>query len=125
MVTQYLHLALKLTATTYGYNEKMCGDPHSPQVCDSKAVTATGEKFNPEELTVALPLPKNRILRKGVTVSLWSYHKQECIVVKVTDKKNERYIGNSGLDVTPGVLKALYGKANKSWSGKLTQCEVG
>jgi hypothetical protein len=117
----YVAIAMSYTATTYGFGEKYCGDEGKPVRCDSKAITASGSPFNPEALTAAVPMPHKYRLRKA-DIWLYSPHQKKCIKVKINDKKNPRYIGKGGIDITPALQKALFGTKNRYWSGKLTPC---
>lgn len=121
-VSGFVALALKFHATVYGYGELYCGDYDSePQPCDSTAITASGEPFNPDELIAAVPLPRNRIMRP-LTIGVLD-HAGRCLQIRVIDKKNERFIGNSGLDLSPGAVLAITGKpAPRHFSGKLGPC---
>jgi len=119
---QFVLLALKFHATMYGVGEDYCGDYDAePEACAHGAITASGEVFNPEQLTAAVPMPRNRILRVAV-VQLRAFD-GECLTIRIIDKKNERFVGNSGLDLTPAVVAALTGKeATRHWSGKVDAC---
>jgi hypothetical protein len=119
----YVAIAINYTATTYGFGEKMCGDVGKPVKCDSNAITASGTPFDPEALTAAVPMPNKYRLKKE-HVWLYSEFQDKCIKVKINDKKNPRYIGNSGLDITPALQEALFGTRNWFWSGELEVCET-
>lgn len=118
----FISLALLNTATIYGYGEHKCGDPETPRACDSRAITASGEKFNPADISAAIPMPRNRIMRTFyVRVK---DHLGQCIKLKVNDKKNARYVGKGGLDLTPAAVLRITGKLpSKHWSGKLESCQ--
>lgn len=118
----FIALALKFNATIYGMNEYYCGDyDQKPTQCTQGLVTASGEIFDPGELTAAVPMPRNRVLKVS-EIQLRAFDGQ-CLKIRITDKKHERYVGNGGIDLTPAAVKALTGKpANRFWSGKLVQC---
>jgi hypothetical protein len=126
----WIELALSLPATVYGIvnpetgkGELMCGDPGKVVPCDSNATTASGERFNPQELTVAVPLPFNRILRP-VRLCLEHPKTGNKVWVKVNDKANERWIGQRGFDMTPATYEALTGKPARPWSSieRIKEC---
>lgn len=118
----FVLLALKFNATVYGFEELYCGDYDSlPVACSVGAVTASGEQFNPEDISAAVPMPRNRVLR--ITEISLKAHDGSCITVRIIDKKNERYIGSSGLDLSPAAVEAITGKpASRFWSGRVEQC---
>lgn len=118
----FIALAATQVATVYGYAEKMCGDVAQPRPCDHRAVTASGDRFKPMEITAAVPAPKNK--------RIFSYiiyikdHKGACIPVKVNDKKAPKYVGKGGLDLTPGAVWAITGKLpTRYWSGRIELCK--
>lgn len=117
----FISLAIASTATVYGYGERMCGDIGKPRPCDTRAVTASGERFNPAEIAAAVPMPTNKRLRlKTIHVKT---HDGKCLKVKINDKKNPRYVGSGGLDLTPAAVFAITGKVpNRYWSGKVELC---
>lgn len=121
MILSYLALSLNFAATTYGHGEMNCGDVGKAVICDHNATTASGEPFDPFALTSALPIPGNLILRP-FSIYLKSY-KGECLKIRVNDKKNPRYVGNGGLDLSRGTVIALTGKDDRHWSGKVTLCQ--
>lgn len=121
--------ALNFPATIYGFRgagkdfgyERNCGDIGKAVPCDKNAVTASGEFFNPNEITAAVPAPKNRKMRV-FTIHIKTY-RGTCIPLKINDKKNPRYIGQGGLDLTPAAVWAITGKLpNRYWSGKIELC---
>lgn len=118
----FIILAATQIATVYGYGEYMCGDVGYPKPCDHRAITASGERFNPSEITAAVPAPKEkRIFTKVVYVK---DYKNNCVAVKINDKKNPRYIGRGGFDLTPAAVWAITGKLpNRYWSGKVRLCQ--
>lgn len=117
----FISLAIAQSATIYGMGEHNCGEPHKPVACNSMALTASGEVFNPYEIAAAVPAPKNRRIR---TTHIWiKDYKGHCIKLKINDKKNWRYIGNGGLDLTPAAVQAITGKMPTwYWSGRLEIC---
>lgn len=118
----FIALAATQVATVYGYGEHMCGDVGQPRPCDHRAVTASGDKFKPMEITAAVPAPKNkRIFSYTIYVK---NHKGTCIPVKVNDKKAPKYVGKGGLDLTPGAVWAITGKLpTRHWSGRIELCK--
>jgi hypothetical protein len=121
----YITLALKFAATIYGFGEHYCGDyDQEPQPCEHGAITASGEIFDPNALTAAVPAPRNYVMRRATEIKL-KKHNGKCITVRVNDKKNERFIGNSGLDLTPAVVKKITGsEAPRYWGGRVEQCNL-
>lgn len=117
----FIALAATQIATVYGYGEHMCGDVGKPVPCDHRAATATGDRFDPMEITAAVPAPKRKLIFTKVIYV--KNHKGGCTPVKINDKKNPRYIGKSGLDLTPGAVWAITGKLpNRHWSGRIELC---
>jgi len=117
----FIALAATQVATVYGYSERMCGDVGKPVPCDHRAVTATGERFRPGEITAAVPAPKKKLI--SPTMIYVRNHKGGCTPVKVNDKKSPRYVGRGGLDLTPAAVWAITGKLpNRYWSGKIELC---
>ena len=111
-----------LTSTTYGYGEKMCGDPGHARTCDKGAVTASGIKLDPELPQVAIAAPASMLL-KAQRIGL-QVPGGKCVWVSLVDKMNERWIGVRGFDLTPGALKLLTGKpATKYWTGQVSVCK--
>lgn len=118
----YIVTALVSNATVYGFGESNCGDPGKARPCSFGAITASGEVFDPNEISAAVPAPKN--LRIHKTYIYVKNHRGFCIKLKINDKKHWRYIGNSGFDLTPAAVKAITGKpATKYWSGKVQLCK--
>jgi hypothetical protein len=117
----FISLAIVSTATIYGMGERNCGDPGKAVPCDSRAITASGEKFDPAAVTAAVPMPANRKMRPK---TIWvKNHKGECIEVRLNDKKNPRYVGSGGLDLTPAAVFAITGKVpTRYWSGRIELC---
>lgn len=118
----FITLALMNTATVYGFGEKNCGEPGKAVSCRTGAITASGQMFDPTEISAAVPAPKNNRIR---LTHIWvKAYNNACIKLKINDKKNWRYIGKSGLDLTPAAVMAITGKLpSKSWSGKLEMCK--
>jgi hypothetical protein len=118
----FITLALMKAATVYGYGEKNCGNPGKAVACRTGAITASGQMFDPTEISAAVPAPKNNRIR---LTHIWvKAYNNACIKLKINDKKNWRYIGKSGLDLTPAAVMAITGKLpSKSWSGKLEMCK--
>jgi hypothetical protein len=112
---EYIQLAFTLPASTYGLGEVMCGDPHKPAACEVGAVTASGDQFDPDALTVAIPLPTNRRMRPAV-ICILNPSTGKSAWVKVNDKSNPRWIGQRGFDITPATYQALTGKPARPWS---------
>lgn len=112
---RWIELALSLPATVYGKGELMCGDPGKVVPCDSNATTASGDPFDPQALTVAVPLPAKRIMRP-MRLCLENPQTGKRVWVTVNDKANERWIGQRGFDMTPATYKALTGKQARPWS---------
>lgn len=121
MTLSFTLLALNFVSTTYGYGELMCGDIGKAQPCNSASITASGEQFDPQKLTAAVPMPSNRIMRP-FNIYLMTY-KGKCVKVRVNDKKHPRFIGSGGLDLSPATVKAITGKYNSTWSGKVKTCQ--
>ncbi len=118
---EYIILALTLPATTYGHGEAgKCGDVGAPVACTAGATTSSGEPFDPEDATAAVPAPAKQRTRP-MFVSVRSVN-GVCVQIRVNDKGNPRYIGVRGLDLTPGALRLLGIKPTKHWSGKLEVC---
>jgi hypothetical protein len=122
MMPEFLLLASGLVATTYGYNELMCGDVGKPVPCALGAITASGVPFDPSLPQVALAAPSNIRIR-----ATWIYIKaegQQCKKVHLVDKMNERWIGVRGMDLTPAAVELITGKpASETWSGKVFVCD--
>lgn len=127
-MNSYIVLALQFHATVYGVHradlgraERFCGDPGKAVACDSRATTASGERFDPKALTVAVPMPIKKIVRP-VEVCLRNPETGREVVVRVTDKKNARYLGNGGFDLTPAVYEALTGEPAR-WFSRIENLE--
>lgn len=120
----FVLIAINYSATVFGMGEYYCGDyDKTPEPCTNGAITASGEVFNPDELVAAVPMPRNRILR--VAEIKIRAHNGECLTIRVNDKKHERFIGNSGLDLSPATVEAITGTpATKHWSGRVSICAM-
>lgn len=122
MIPFYMLLAVNHLHTTYGYNEKMCGDVHTPRKCNKGATTASGTPFDPEVAIVAVPAPFRAILPQNISVCFKHTVTGESIWIPVLDKKNPRYIGKGGYDLSPAALEGLGIERDRRWSGTLTFC---
>jgi len=116
----FLELALQFSATIYGLHEKNCGDIGKPIPCAKGAVTASGQHFDPDLVTAAIPAPTNRIMRPFYVCILSREGKP--VHILVNDKTHPRWIGKRGLDLTPGAWKALGYEPTRSHSAKLEGC---
>ncbi len=123
-MTGLLTLALQFSHTVYGLGEYRCGPINAPIICAQGAETASGEIFYPQSLTAAIPMPKKQRMRK-FTVCLLNPKTNRKAVVRINDKKNPRYIGFGGLDLSPGSYKALTGVFPKKYSSipRLQLCD--
>ena len=123
-ILELLIIASGLTATTYGvHGEMYCGDIGKPRPCEYGAITASGDIFDPAEVTAAVAAP-TRLRMKPVYVWL-RVEGGECHQVRVNDKMNPRYLGVRGFDLTPATVQLLTGKpATRHWSGKVFVCAV-
>jgi hypothetical protein len=118
----YVAIAFLQTATVYGFGESNCGDPGKARPCAYGALTATGDVFDPREISAAIPMPKHIRVRE-MFISVKNY-RGFCIKIKVNDKKHWRFIGKSGFDLSPAAVKAITGQdAKKYWSGKIKPCK--
>lgn len=116
----FILLATTLPATTYGYGEIRCGDVGHAEACSTGAVTASGEPFDPDAVAAAIPLPQRRIMRP-FDLSLRA-RDGSCVLVRVNDKSHPRWIGQRGLDLTPGALRALGHEPSATWGGEVQLC---
>ena len=118
----FLAVAHTLPAAIYGMGELNCGDyDDEPIPCDVNAVTATGAQLEPEKAQLALSLPKNKLLPKGMFV--WLQTKGgKCVKVEVVDKANEKWIGRRFGDLTPGAVRALGHEPTEHWSAPVFVC---
>jgi len=109
-----------LPASVYGFGENNCGDSHSARTCADGATTASGEVFNPQLATAAIPIKGDRVLRP---FDIWlRVDGGVCSIIRVNDKLNPRYKLKRSFDLTPGALKKLGVKPNKYWSGNVFKC---
>ena len=125
LLSEAIHLALSLPATTYGYGETYCGDPHGPVTCDATATTASGLPFDPEEAHVAVHLPPEVTARVLIRPGRWQVCLRHAVTgtptwLPVTDKKGRP----GGLDLSPGALRLLGIEPSPAFSGNLTPCET-
>jgi hypothetical protein len=122
MISMYIAIALKFSATVYGFGEHRCGDASLHAVaCDSRAVTASGERFDPVLITAAVPASVRAIARP-VNIYVRNYL-GGCTKIHINDKKSARFVGNGGLDLSPAAVRAITGsQPSKTWSGQLTLC---
>ena len=120
---EYVEIALEQVQQVYGMGEYYCGDAgQKPKPCVKGALTASGDEFDPATITGAIPIPHNRKLRPFWICLLSS--EGEPVAVWINDKKNERFIGQKGFDLSPAAVLALTGKpATRYWSGKVQECE--
>lgn len=120
-MVEYVALALVMTASSYGYDEHMCGDVGDPVACSHGATTSSGEAFQPDTVpTAAVPAPTQQRTRP-MYVKIKAMD-GSCVSIRVNDKANPRFIGKRGLDLTPAALAALGIVPSKNWSGVLTPC---
>ena len=120
----YVVLALNFTHTNYGSNaELMCGDVGKPVACVSGVPTASGEDFDIDEPTAAVPMPRNRIINPMV-ICLYNPETGMRANIRINDKKNPRFIATGGLDLSPKAYELLVGERPKRWSSveKLKLC---
>lgn len=118
----FIMLASGLVATTYGWKERFCGSPMIPVPCALGAVTASGEIFDPDLPSVAVPMPENLITRP--TYVWLKIEGGSCKRLRINDKKHWRYIGTGGFDLTPAAVRKLTGSEPKRyWSAKVYVCE--
>jgi hypothetical protein len=122
-MSPFIIMAFTQVATVYGFGEFNCGEPGKAIPCINGAITASGAIFNPNELTVAIPAPKNVRIREQF---IWvKNYRGFCTKLKINDKKHWKFIGKGGFDLTPAAVKAITGKsATKYWSGKLEMCKL-
>lgn len=117
----FVQLALTLPATIFALGEKYCGE-FTPIACVFGAITSSGTVLDPSRFQAAVPAP-NRLFIHPRTVSLTDAN-GNCFDVQIIDRKNPRYVGKSGLDVTPAVVTAITGELtpSKRWGGRLLVC---
>ena len=110
-----------MMGSVYGFGEKMCGDVGSPVACDSNAITASGDAFDPEKATVAIALPHYLIVRP-TTIQI-RVENGPCKFVRINDKKPIKWKDSKPWDLTPATVEMLTGKpAQKHWSGRIFIC---
>lgn len=110
-----------MTASVYGFGEKMCGDTHTPKACDENATTASGERFDPRRATVAIALPENMLVRP--TVIQIRLDDGPCKFVRINDKKPNKWKDSIPWDLSPAAVQMLTNKpVPKHWSGKIHIC---
>lgn len=121
MINTFIKTALTLQATVYGFGEYNCCDVGEPCPCSKGAITASGETFDPEEPSAAVPAPSN--VRMRPTSVYLRYNNGPCVRVRINDKANPRWIGNRGLDLSKGAVEELtQSDATTYWSGKVDIC---
>jgi hypothetical protein len=114
--------AMPLRATVYGFGELMCGDIGKPKPCSKGAITASGEMFDPDIASAAIPVPTDKrmiafdVFIRGID--------GECHRLRVNDKSNPRWIGKRGLDLSPRAVEIVTGSRRPTWSGKLEFCDL-
>lgn len=118
-----IFLASGKGASTYGYNESLCGEQGKPVKCNAKAQTASGLFLEPHLPIVALSMKEGRRLPKGIYLRV-RINEGPCIKVLLADKKNPRYKETQPWDVTPAVLKKAGISPSPTWSGELSLCSV-
>lgn len=109
-------------STTYGYGEFYCGNPGKPKACETGRPTQSGEIFDTNKLSMAIPHPHNRWV-KAQTMGLMGVD-GTCKPVRLNDIKNQRYIGHKygGFDLSPAALRHVNGKAYGRWTGFVRLC---
>jgi len=126
-ITQAILVALPLATTIYGAGEMYCGDIGKPQACALGATTASGEAFDPDRVSAAVPAATNvRMRPRYMWLRLRGLPDAPCVRVRINDKKNPRYVGNGGLDLTPEAVRQLTGAPPRSTWGHpagAEQCE--
>jgi len=114
-------LAIESPATTYGYGEPFCGDIGNPKPCLKGAITASGEVFDPEIPTAAVPAPTGFKLSKPINIWV-RLPDQTCVKVRINDKSNPRWIADRGLDLSPKAVELLTGERTKHFKQKIELC---
>jgi hypothetical protein len=122
LLLKYLLIASGLPATTYGYNEKFCGDIGKPVTCSHGAITASGEPLNPDSPTAAIFSPTEmRLVAQHVYLRTDT---GPCVKIRLTDKGSPKYIGIRSFDLTPAAVELLTGlPATRHWSGVIHYCQ--
>ena len=124
LLIQMIITASMYPATTYGFSELMCGDVGKPRRCEYGAITASGEIFDPETPSAAIPAPFFLPMR-AVTIGMrLRGGNGKCVGIRVNDKANPRYIGVRGFDLSPAAVTALGGNSGTTWGGRVELCEV-
>lgn len=113
-------MAQSFRATTYGFGEMYCGNIGNPKPCSYGQITASGEVFDPSKATAAIPAPTS-LRMTAFNIRVRNY-KGECIIIRVNDKSNPRWINKRGLDLTPKAVELITGKSTPHWSGVLNFC---
>jgi rare lipoprotein A (peptidoglycan hydrolase) len=118
----FVQLALSIgISTTYGYGEMYCCDPGKACPCTTGQYTASGEMFDTEKATAAIPLPVN--MRIVPTVVHLQIENGPCVPIKLNDKMNSRFIGKRGFDLSPRAIELLTGKPRTpKWVGRVYPC---
>lgn len=120
LILLYVLAASGLRSTTYGYNEKMCGDIGKPVECAIGSITASGEGFNPNLPTAAVFSPTSMIMKP--TVIPVRIASGKCKFIRINDKGSPRFIGRRGFDLSPSAVRLLGGKPTLYWSGTIYVC---
>jgi hypothetical protein len=117
----YLVLALEIgVSTVYGFGERYCCDPGKACPCTTGAVTASGQIFDTEKATAAIPYPaKLRIKPQAVFLRVGD---GPCVEIIINDKLNARFIGRRGFDLSPRAQELLIGKRDPRWVGVVKPC---
>lgn len=120
MLDFFIALALSLPATVYGLGERMCGQT-LPLPCVFGAVTSSGAVFNPETYQAAVPAPNYlKIYPRNLALRAFD---GTCVNLQILDRKNPRYIGISGLDLTPALVFRLTGQIpTRHWGARVSLC---
>lgn len=116
MILELVAAAALVPATTYGWGERMCGDPGKTVLCATGATTASGIKFDPQQAHVAIHAPKRYRLRKGKFICFMHVSGAQ-VFLPVTDKK-----GRKGFDLSPKAVEMLGYKPTRYWSAKVQLC---
>lgn len=117
----YIKKADGLRATTYGWGEGNCCDVGKACKCEKGAVTASGQPFDPDLPTCAVPAPTKL---RMVPIKIYArVDKGPCVMLVCNDKSSPKWIGQRGLDLTPGALRKLGVNPHKHWSGTVHICK--
>ena len=118
----YLMAAHGLPAHIYGLGDMFCGDYEQVAIaCEKGVPTASGELLDPEQAQLALALPRNKKMPKGMSVWL-KLEDGPCVRVALVDKTHERWMGQRFGDLTPAAVVALGGTPSKFWSAPVFIC---